>query len=338
MTRRQKVGVFAIVLLGAVLLLWLWFGRKTLTVGNASLERKTSPSPSAEQNPATSAGASLMSPAANPRPVSLETQQRKFIEAFNTPITFFGQVVDQNATPVVGADVQIAANDSAFGGKPSHYTIKSDTAGRFSISGIKGITLAVEVSKPGYRVIPPADNRVTSSGVFNYALSSIHGKHEPNPENPVRFVLYKIGPKESLYRVPSKDYPIKQDGSPLVISLDPTSTHQVVLRCWSNKPKSQGQYDWHAEIAPINGGLLAKEGLSFEAPIDGYISKDSIEMPASLPREHWDSSAERSYFIRFDDGLFASAKVQIHSSGDHFVTWESLLNATAGSRNLEPGQ
>ncbi|HKQ37638.1 MAG TPA: carboxypeptidase-like regulatory domain-containing protein [Verrucomicrobiae bacterium] len=273
-----------------------------------------------------------------PRSTSVETQQRKFIEAFNTSITFFGQVLDQNGAPVVSANVQIAANDKAFGGKPSQYALKSDAGGRFSISGISGITLSVEVSKPGYRIIPPADNRVTSSGVFNYALSSSRGRHQPNPDNPVRFSLYKIGPSESLYKVPTKDYPIAQNGSPLVISLDPAGAHRVVLRCWSNKGQNQQQYDWRVEIEPINGGLAVREGVSVEAPGDGYVSKDSMEMPASLPREHWDSSAERSYFLRFDDGLFGSAKMQIHSAGDRFVTWESLLNANPGSRNLEPGR
>lgn len=234
--------------------------------------------------------------------------------------------------------MQIAANDNAFGGKPSQHTLKTDGAGRFSIAGLKGITLAVEVSKPGYRIIPPADNRVTSSGVFNYALSSTRGKHQPDPDNPVRFVLHKIGVNESLYKSPSKDYPIGQDGSPLILSLDPAGSHQVVLRCWSNTLKNQRQYDWRAEIAPVNGGLLAKPDMSFEAPADGYASKDSIEMAASLPHEQWDSSVEKSYFLRFDDGLFGSAKMQIHSTGGHFVTWESSLNPKPGSRNLEPGQ
>jgi hypothetical protein len=246
--------------------------------------------------------------------------------------------VDQNSAPVVGANVQIAANDDAFGRKPSQHTLTTDAAGLFAISGIKGITLAVEVSKPGYRVIPPADNRVTSSGVFNYGLSSNRGRHQPDPDNPVRFVLHKIGPSESLYRVPSKDYPIAQNGSPLVISLDPTGTHQVAVRCWSNKLDNQERYDWRAEISPVKGGLLTKTETSFEAPPDGYVLKDSIDMPASLPRERWDSFIEKAYFLRFNDGHFASAKVQIHSSGDRFVTWQSFLNATPGSRNLEPGQ
>jgi carboxypeptidase family protein len=336
MTRSQKAGVFGLVLLGVAVLTWCWFSQKALPETERSTPRAFSAAP--RLGPIASPDASPMTSASTTNRTSVETQQRKFVNAFNSPITFFGQVVDQNGAPVVEANVQLSANDSAFGGKPSQYTLKADASGRFSISGIKGITLAVEVSKPGYHVIPPADNRVTSSGIFNYGLSSSRGKHQPDRDNPVRFLLHKAAPNESLYRLASRDYRIAQNGSPLVISLDRAGTHQVVLRCWSNRLENQERYDWRAEIVPINGGLLGRGEMSFEAPADGYGSKDSIEMPASLPRERWDSSIERSYFLFFDDGFFGSAKVQIHSSGDQFVTWESSLNTTRGSRNLEPGQ
>lgn len=92
------------------------------------------------------------------------------------------------------------------------------------------------------------------------------------------------------------------------------------------------------KVAVINGGLLEKTDMTFEAPPEGYLSRDSIDMPASLPREKWQSSVQRSYFIRFDNGLFGSAKMHVHSRGDHFVTWESLLNTKPASRNLETEQ
>lgn len=337
MTRRQKVWLCAVILLAVIFSVWPFTKRALLTTQHPDL-KKDSASPQAGVNQVNSPVALAMSTAATPGSTSVETQQRRFVEAFNTPITFFGEVTDQNGAPVVSADVQIAANDKAFGGKPSQYSTKTDTLGKFSLSGIKGITLAIEVSKPGYRVVPPADNRTTSSGVFNYGLSSIRGQHRPDPDNPVRFVLYKIGPTEVLYRVGPKDYQISQDGSPLLVSLDRAGTHQVMLRCWNNshddKPV-QRQYDWRAEVAPVKGAVIAKGDKSFEAPLDGYVSKDSIEMPASLPREEWHSWVDRSYFLRFEDGVFASAKVQIHSRGDRFVTWESSLNVTPGSRNLE---
>lgn len=209
MTSRLKTSLLGAVLLGAMLLAWWWFNQRSLITTKHSGTSTYGRTPAGGPAPATSPISSPPPPAdATAGPNPLETQQRRFIDAFNTPITFFGQVVDQNGNAVADADVQVAANDKAFGGKPSQHSLRSDAAGKFSITGITGVTLAVEVSKPGYRTIPPADNRVTSNGVFNYGLSSNRGKHKPDPNSPVRFSLHKIGPTNPLYRLIAKDYSI----------------------------------------------------------------------------------------------------------------------------------
>jgi hypothetical protein len=258
--------------------------------------------------------------------------------AFRTPISFFGRVNDQYGSAVPLADVKIAANDKPLGGRPSEYTLKSDTDGLFAITGIVGITLSIEVSKPGYQVIPPADNKVTSSGVFDYGLSSNRGPHHPDKENPVIFTLHKHGPLESLHKVGERNFRIPRDGTPLSISLDQGQTHQVILRCWntdSQRAAGQRQYDWWFEITISNGGLAPQTGLDSEAPPNGYVPNDIVDMPGSLPAEKWHGFIQKSYFIRFDDGIFARAKLEMHAGGDHFVVWESVLNPRPGSRNLE---
>jgi hypothetical protein len=62
---------------------------------------------------------------------------------------------------------------------------------------------------------------------------------------------------------------------------------------------------------------------------------ETVEMPASLSRTQWRSSAERSYFVRFEDQTFARVKLEMQAGGDHFVVWESYYNPKADSRNLE---
>jgi hypothetical protein len=126
---------------------------------------------------------------AKPPPRTAFMATEAFIRAFRTPIAFFGRVIDQHGDPVSGADVKLSANDNAFGGRPSEYARRTDGDGRFLIEGIVGITLAVEVSKPGYRSIPPDDSKVTSSGLFEYGLSSIKGPHRPDANAPVIFTL-----------------------------------------------------------------------------------------------------------------------------------------------------
>src|SRR5207248_9075479 len=134
---------------------------------------------------------------------------------------------------------------------------------------------------------------------------------------------------------------IARNGAPLRISLDgkPNSAHEIVLRCWNdelNVPQGQQQYDWKLEVSIPNGGLIQRtDDFVFEAPPEGYIPSESVDMPATLPRNEWHGSANRSYFIRFNDNVFASAKLEIQAGGDHFIVWSSLLNPRSGSRNLE---
>lgn len=74
--------------------------------------------------------------------------------------------------------------------------------------------------------------------------------------------------------------------------------------------------------------------MNFEAPANGYATKATIEMPTTATPV-WGDSAERSYFIRFNDGVHARVGLRMHAGGDHFVVWESYLNPKAGSRTLE---
>jgi hypothetical protein len=294
------------------------------------------PGPIASLMPVSSPTSAVIGPTASS--VSQTEQQSRFIAAFATPISFFGKVVDQHGSPVPLTDVKMAANDKAGGGKPSEYTLKSDADGLFTIAGITGLTLSVEVSKPGYRVIPPADGKVTSSGVFEYGLSSIRGRHQPHKANPVLFTLRKPGNLESLQKVGQRNFRMQRDGTPLAISLDQKGQHHLVLRCWNNdlqRAAGQRQYDWRFEAAVVNGGLILSDGVETEAPVEGYVTKDLLEMPSSLPPQEWRGFVERSYFIRFDDQTFARAKLEIHAAGDHFVAWESVFNSQPGSRNLE---
>ena len=111
-----------------------------------------------------------------------------------------------------------------------------------------------------------------------------------------------------------------------------------MVRCWNQeltRPPGRRQYDWRLEITVPNGGLIArKDAFEFEAPEGGYLPSDSVEMPATLG-DQWRSSAERAYFVRFDDETFGRVELQMQAGGDHFVVWKSFLNPKAGSRNLE---
>jgi hypothetical protein len=157
-------------------------------------------------------------------------------------------------------------------------------------------------------------------------------------EKPVLFTLRKPGQIEPLEKVGERNFRIQRDGTPLTISLDRSGQHDVVLRCWNSDrigPEGQRQYDWGFEASMLNGSLVPYNGLDTEAPMDGYVGRDVVEMPSSLPPQQWRRFVERTYFIRFGDQTFARAKLELRAGGDHFVVWESVLNPKPGSRNLE---
>jgi hypothetical protein len=256
------------------------------------------------------------------------------IVPFLAPITFYGRVIDQFGAPVQDAQVEFLANDKPLQSS-SKYTTRTDKDGLFSIKWIHGLTLAVALAKPGYRRIPADDNKVTSSGMFEYGIGT---PHKPSKNSPTLFRLHKVGNLEPLLAIPERNYRLARKGLPCSISLDQQGGHNVVLRCWNQelqRPAGQRQYDWRLEVSVANGGLVPRnDPFGFEAPEAGYLPRDSVEMPSSLEKQ-WRSFAERSYFIRFDDGTFGRADLRMHAHGDHFVVWESFFNSNPGSRNLE---
>lgn len=190
---RNRMLFAGCILAAATALVWLWMNRDTLSapltpapqasIGGASATATFPPSVTVASPP--------------PSPATYEDQQKAFVAAFNTPINFYGRVIDQYGDPVAGADVKLSANDKASGGRPSEISVTTDADGHFSIVGIVGITLAVEISKPGYRNVPRTTERAGSSGLFEYGLSS-RGSHESSPAARAIFALQKIGTLDRL--------------------------------------------------------------------------------------------------------------------------------------------
>ena len=267
-------------------------------------------------------------------------KRRLFNEAFGTQIAFYGRVVDQFGDVVPDAEIVFSANDKEVGSNSKYYT-KTDTNGLFSIKGIKGIkgiTLWVDVSKVGYRKIPKGDSKISSAGFFQY-YDVGGGVHKPHENSPVMFQLHKVGATEALVKIGKKNLRISRSGIPLSISLDQNGGHWVVLRCWNKEIEAQVgrfQYDWRFEITVPDGGILIRKDMcEFQVPEKNFVSGDVVEMLAALPKDHWRSFLTRSYYMRFADGTYARANLEVQAGGDHFVVWESLYNPKPGSRNLE---
>ena len=78
-----------------------------------------------------------------------EIEEENSKDEWRTPIVFYGKVVDEKNAPVPKTTVDFSCNDLSANGTSNYHTT-SDAEGLFSISGISGKLLVVNVTKPGY--------------------------------------------------------------------------------------------------------------------------------------------------------------------------------------------
>lgn len=252
---------------------------------------------------------------------------------WQTPIEFYGKVVDENSNAVAGANVgfhwtEIPAED---GNRTTN--TESDTEGLFSLHGQRGPSLMVSVSKEGYY----APHR--GQWGFKYGPGG-NPDFSPDARNPVVFSLRKKGVPETLVAL-KRNYPVARDGTPLSIDLvtGATSTREagnLVVRCWTeDQGKSSGQkYDWHCRVTIPGGGIVpTDEEFAFVAPETGY--KPSTEITMQAERADWTSDVDLKFFFRLADGRYGRMTFSMIAGGQHFCMIDSVLNP-AGSRNLEP--
>lgn len=187
---RNKFLIGAVALLAGIVILLLSRGcrpEKLPVVAPDKVERTTS-MPS-DLSPSPSVPSSPENPAA--------VQEAKFERAYEAPITFYGLVVDQNDNPIAGANVEMQANDKPWErGTPHHTT--SNKRGEFSITGISGLSLYVNVSKDGYYRVLTREGKLGSDGGFAYGTNLGDGVHRPDSQKPVVFIFAKIGNDRTL--------------------------------------------------------------------------------------------------------------------------------------------
>jgi hypothetical protein len=83
------------------------------------------------------------------------------------------------------------------------------------------------------------------------------------------------------------------------------------------------------------GGLVERsDPLDFQAPPEGYRPQIAIGMPASLPRDDWNSEIQREYFVSFGSGNYGRIRLNISDLKGRCIA-ETFLNPKPGSRNLE---
>lgn len=252
----------------------------------------------------------------------------------NTPITFYGKVIDQHGDPVPNARVGYSLLDK-FNESGSNAHTYADNDGHINISGVKGAVLGVSVSKEGYYKIHNVSNQRFAYG---YGTDS-SVKPAPTRDNPAVFILHKMGEMESLIRLENPSFRLRKDGTPVIVDLATgreSSAGQFKVQAWTGEriPDGPRFYDWRCRVSVPGGGLVERRGeLDFEAPVEGYREFDEIVMPKDA--ERWTKDVKKSYFIRLPDGRHARISFSFTSGGYHYFRIDSYLNPKPGSRNLE---
>lgn len=273
-----------------------------------------------------------------------------FLDAFKTSIQLYGKVVDQHGDPVPGATVRLFPVDAPFGDdSKSKMTMVSDKDGRFSVKGLHGFSLGVQVSKEGYLHLSPLGGP-SSSASISYAHGAKRGKRCSHPETPLVLQLHKVGPIEPMVYVKEKRWRLPVDGSLRLVALDSEGgrgEHQIEFRFnsdWSKLPMdneiNSKLFDWSFEARIPGGGFVWNDSdYNFEAPESGYKESIRYDYPASLPRDKWKRFQNGRYFVIFPDGSHARIRLDIDGASDRRpLAMTSWLSLKPGSRNLASPQ
>src|ERR1035437_5232203 len=195
---------------------------------------------------------------------------KQSIEGMNSPIEFYGKVIDQDCNAVSGAKVSIGirqwyVRSIATFDVGAHFISAETKSGEdrcFEIHGKRGDGFGVGITKDGYELEP---NR--------YGFGSTAGSYD----NPVIFKMWSTNIHEQLI-TGDKSFEIQPNGNSHVIDLTTgtiAETGNGDLKVWIRYTNqvAQGQlYDWSAGIEVINGGFMEMPHniTMYSAPTDGY--------------------------------------------------------------------
>jgi len=251
-------------------------------------------------------------------------------QMWNTPIEFYGKVVDEKGNPVADANIQFVCNDLSEAGA-TFYNLKSDEHGMFSLTGVRGKGISVHVSKDGYYT-SKRDRR-------NFEYAGANENFIPNSSNPVVFHLHKKGPQEKLLATAGR-IKIPLNGTPRGFDFEtgkPVSIAQaqVILECQADykNRKPEERFDWVLRIHCVNGGVVESTNeFDFEAPEDGYNTVYEIRMACDTGKD-WTNMISRKCFLKLANGRYAKLAFSFIAYNGVF-RFRSFVNPSGG-RNLE---
>jgi hypothetical protein len=279
---------------------------------------------------------------------NLDSRQQAMEEAANSPINFWGKVVDQNGNPISDATVTFTLTTQMFSDDDTDnkVVVRSDASGLFSLTGKKGVGISVWVAKEGYYSISDA------AGVsVNYFLKAKNPSisfrrsetNEPYPtaQQPTIFTLTKKGRfAASLVRKHVRLL-MPKDGTPVEINLAlgrvaSVGQGDLKVQSWvtDNGKDVVHPYPWKCLVTVPGGGLQLRSGkLKFQAPTGNYQPTDEVTMSGA--GDHWSRDMNREYFLQLSGNRYVRMRFEMVSGGNNILNLDYDLNTKPGDTNLE---
>lgn len=276
--------------------------------------RLTDDPPPRKRPSATTPTTTTTPPVADPR----EAKRIVVESTANQPITFYGQVVDENGAGLERVSVQcritkmvLPRENTSPRREEEAVEVTSMADGRFVFENRQGHHLAVgNLQKPGYQTVPRSPN------IFQYAMTS--DVHRPDPDNPVKFTMFKdrgipnLGKKHTILR-------FQWDGQPRRYDLQTgkageTGNFIITPRRKRYDPVKPYDFDWSADIKAAGGGLIYYGNEpEFLAPKEGYREEISVGRGYS-DRSFVSSLSDFTVIVRMDDGRHFLVRVSLGTS------------------------
>ncbi len=262
---------------------------------------------------------------------------------WKTPIRFYGRAVDEGGRPLSGADIRFVWTDLSPAGTSEARRV-SASDGLFSLDGVTGKHLMVEVQKAGYHC-----SRRQNQRSFEYAAPWEKSFHTPDPARPVIFHFQKMRVMEDLIVWRRRRLILPPDQTPFLLSLregesasDLLSADLELVLERDPAAKPRAAYDWSFAIRGLNGASLAASNDEFmvEAPATGY--QPSLSISRSKSSKDWRSAVQLQFYVQNPSRrMYAAVHLEVLSdyrlrdpSKEGAAFLKAFVNVH-GSRNLE---
>ncbi|MEN9840907.1 MAG: hypothetical protein RL376_707 [Verrucomicrobiota bacterium] len=342
---KKKIYIIAVLVVAMFSVLWLWpRNEQPAPATSQATPPKTPPAASV------AAGATVTPEDLAKTPWTGTDEQkrgrilevREIVQQANQPISFYGQVIDQDNAPLPGVKVRFSVKytQSLIPGTArdvfDYVDQITDAQGLFSLTGKKGALLSVEtMQKEGYE----AGN--VSGRPYWYAPPISSMRFTPNEKQPEIFRMWKLaGAEPLLYKGIGTGIPY--DGSTVIFDLQTGrevksgGDIKVTLLRTPLQIKPQEKYDWTATIEAVDGGVIVStDELMYRAPESGYETK--LTIGASANDAKWSTSKSVSFYLK-SRGLYARVQAKFMTDSyrsDTGFRISAYINPKAGSRNLE---